>query len=457
MHDLLILLTGLMVILAGWRALARTRDPLSPAVIFAPMLLYMFVYNPWVKLQSGGLRTFFPDLAVLDVVIVAYLLGVTAFCLGLAWKSPSSLAPDRRFDLFAGQLSPSARRSLFRMACLLGVTANAAHLFMIYYSGGWSRIFARAKPTLQSPSGYVAELTTLVFPALLMLALAWQGRRITFPRMLLFVAIAIPQLNMATFFGRRGPMFLIVCTLTACWCIVHSRRPKLRTMVLGSFCLGLMMFLLGGNRSNLFKPWEGEIDFTSVTDRFSAREELSAGDEFIAGCSIIVGTNELGRHYWGGRYFTTFFIRPIPSAIWPSKYHDMGMGWMRDMPGSSGIHDSEWISALGFVPASGNAGGFIPDLFLEFSWGLVVACFLIGRFYNTCWIRWRTRGGFWTLFYFELLILSVYLPTQSVGAWLYRLMLLGLPTWLIWKKIISPSRARGYGGVAAQPAYHRIR
>lgn len=440
MPELLIFMTAIVIVGFAWRELVTTRDPLCPMVIFSPMLLYMFVYNPWTRVRGGGLASVFPDIEQLQIVFVAFFLGILAFSIGLCWGRVNRNIPDRRFILLPEGVSKPVRRQLFSLAVLMGLIANAAHWYMIWYSGGWSKVFSVAKPFLQTPSGYVGELPMLSYPALLMLAVAWQGRRLTLPRVMLFLLIATPQLTMATVGGRRGPMFLSVCALGACWCIVRSRRPPMKALVLGGGALALILLLLGENRSNLFTPWENEVDFTVVSDRLGPTGELTTGDEFVAGSAMIIASDRLDRHYWGIRYFTTFLVRPIPSAIWPSKYHDMGLGWMQEAPGSSGVADSEWISLVGFIPASGNAGGFIPDLFLEFSWGMLIGAFLIGRVYSACWTRWRTRGGVWILIYFELLILSVYLPSQSVGAWLYRLMLLVLPTWLIWHRIIAPKR-----------------
>ena len=444
MHETLILASGFVIIAAAWRVLMKTRDPLAPMVIFSPMLLYMFVYNPWIRYRSGNLMMFFRDLEELELVFYVLFAGVTSFCFGLSWGRVRRNAPDRRFELLPQGLPVRIRGKLFRLAILLGVIANTAHFYMISYSGGWTRVFSQAKPFLRTPSGYIGELPMLVYPAILLLAIALQGKRLTPPRIALFLLISIPQITMATFGGRRGPMFLIVCALGACWCIVNSRRPKLKTILLGGGCLAIVLFLLGGNRSRLFRPWENEIDFTVVSDRLGTTAEVTTGEEFIAGSAMIIASEKLDRHFWGLRYFTTFAVRPIPSLIWPTKYEDMGMGWMRTAPGSSGISDSEWLSTFGFIPAGGNAGGFIPDLFLEFSWGCVIFCFLIGRFYSGCWIKWRTQGGIWVLLYFELLILSIYLPSQSVGAWLYRLMLLVIPTIIIWKKIIAPNTRPAY-------------
>src|SRR5690606_2043478 len=99
MHEVLIFLTGLVIVGSGWRALTRTRDVFAPAVVFAPMLLYMFAYLPWTRLESSGLAILFPDREVLDMVFLAYFGGATAFCVGLSWGHVSRRLPDRRFEL----------------------------------------------------------------------------------------------------------------------------------------------------------------------------------------------------------------------------------------------------------------------------------------------------------------------------------------------------------------------
>src|SRR5690606_10270269 len=154
---------------------------------------------PWTRLESSGLALLFPDREELDIVFLAFFTGVFAFCVGLNWQQVSRRLPDRRFELLPHGLSPSARRKLFRLACLLGITANAGFWFMIYYSGGWTKVFSIAKPFLSSPSGYIGELPMLVYPALILAAVAWQGTRLTPPRMVLLLLLGLPQVIMATF------------------------------------------------------------------------------------------------------------------------------------------------------------------------------------------------------------------------------------------------------------------
>jgi hypothetical protein len=131
------------------------------------------------------------------------------------------------------------------------------------------------------------------------------------------------------------------------------------------------------------------------------------------------------------------FIRPIPKQIWPTKYEDLGMGWMTDEPGSAGFNLKEWEETAGFPVQMGSATGFVADLFLEFSFFFVVPCFLIGRFHSWAWQKSTALGGSWALLHCLMLILSVFLVAQSVGAWLYKLLLLWVPCWYIHRYIMA--------------------
>jgi hypothetical protein len=66
----------------------------------------------------------------------------------------------------------------------------------------------------------------------------------------------------------------------------------------------------------------------------------------------------------------------------------------------------------------------------------VIICYLIGKLYRYCWTRATHSGQIWTVIYVQLLVVSVYLPAQSVEAWLYRALLLIVPTWIIWERVV---------------------
>src|SRR5262249_6683337 len=110
---------------------------------------------------------------------------------------------------------------------------------------------------------------------------------------------------------------------------------------------------------------------------------------------------------------------------------------------------------VGFDYQLGSAGGFIADMFVEFSWLGMVVCFAIGKWYTQMWRRWRTdSAGFWTLAYVSQAALSIYLPTQSVQAWLYRSLIIILPSWLFWDRVIARKSIRAGGRL---PEVSRVR
>jgi hypothetical protein len=53
-------------------------------------------------------------------------------------------------------------------------------------------------------------------------------------------------------------------------------------------------------------------------------------------------------------------------------------------------------------------------------------------------VRHRLEGGFWSIIFFTMLALSIYLPTQSFSAWLLRLMFMSGFAYLFWRAAIGP-------------------
>ena len=146
-----------------------------------------------------------------------------------------------------------------------------------------------------------------------------------------------------------------------------------------------MLFLVS-NRRNLYLGSERDVDTQAFAEALVVGE-ASSGQEFIYSSGLMLSAEQLDHFYWGQRYFTLLFVRPIPTLIWPTKYEDLGLGWMVNEPGTAGLSDMVWLRAVGFMPLRGSAGGFIADAFLEFWWFGVIVCYLIGRLYGYCWTR----------------------------------------------------------------------
>jgi oligosaccharide repeat unit polymerase len=436
MFELLLILTALVIGVAMWGGYLRTGDALMPMIVFGPMLLYVYVYSPAMLLYHGELERFFPDLAQLDYVALVNLLGVGLFCLGCVAASRQVRGALKWGGVLEQiTLDERTRARLFNVACVFGFIAVAGFVYMVYDNGGPWAVFSRPKPFLSAASGVIGEMPMLAYPAIVLLAITLRGRKIRLEHVMLALFFASPHLIMASLGGRRGPAFLILSALVVSWYVARDRRPSLRVVVGMVACLGVLMLFLASNRHNLYLGSEREVDPEAFAERLTASEG-SGGQEFIYASGLMLSAEQLDHFYWGLRYFTLLFVRPIPKFIWPTKYEDLGLGWMVNEPGTAGLSDMVWLRSVGFLPLRGSASGFIADAFVEFWWFGLIVCYLIGRLYGYCWTRATDSGNIWTVVYVQLLVLSIYLPAQSVGAWLYRALLLIIPTWILWERIV---------------------
>jgi hypothetical protein len=96
--------------------------------------------------------------------------------------------------------------------------------------------------------------------------------------------------------------------------------------------------------------------------------------------------------------------------------------------------------AVGWIPVRGAAAGLVADTFLEFSYLGIFACFATGLFYGYLWWRMTASRGVWTILFVIAAALCIYVPTQNITAWLYRFLLMGVPTVVLWKFYIAPSQ-----------------
>jgi hypothetical protein len=174
-----------------------------------------------------------------------------------------------------------------------------------------------------------------------------------------------------------------------------------------------------------------------------APESIDPGNSYVTAISNIVAADFYDDHYWGYRYFVTFFIRPIPKEIWPTKYEDMNAEWL-ELYGT-GSEAARYTNSIGFALPAGVSGGSIADGYVEFSWGVVVMFFVIGRVFAASYVRHRREGGFWSIIFFTMLALSIYLPTQSFSAWMLRLLFMAGFAYLFWRIAIGPVSPAGSG------------
>ncbi|MCH7861589.1 MAG: hypothetical protein IH998_07850 [Proteobacteria bacterium] len=148
----------------------RSRDALHPLMFLGPMLIYVYVFRPALLLASGDLQKFLSDEQILFAQML-FTLGIVFFCMGILFGS------GRKRGRIRFELTPKMRPRLVRLGCILGTLAVSSYWFAIFYSGGFFRVYGRAKGYYSTGSGWINELVNLAIPAAALLLLAWQGQR----------------------------------------------------------------------------------------------------------------------------------------------------------------------------------------------------------------------------------------------------------------------------------------
>jgi hypothetical protein len=165
------------------------------------------------------------------------------------------------------------------------------------------------------------------------------------------------------------------------------------------------------------------------TDVSDVVDKADTGNEYIYGGGSMLSAIHRDHYFWMRRYLAQIMVRPIPSAVWPTKYEDFGVPELLHNAGTGeGIGD-----ALGWVGAIGSAPGIVADLWVEIWWFAIAAMALLGWSYGIIWKRAVQRGGPWASQYVIISALSIYLVMQTMEAVIFRVLLLSVPTWLSWR------------------------
>ena len=436
MSDVFFLLTGGTILAAMAVAYSKSGDALHPLMYLGPMLFYQYVLCPASLFANEAVEPHFPDMSSLDLVLTLNLLAVGMLCVGCLSGTSGARVGGSAMD--PGSLSPRARKYVFQIACVLGTITLLAFLYMLYRGGGLWRIYGGAKGYLGAQSGYIGDATLLAYPAIVLLAISWQGQRLSLNRLGLVFLFASPNLIHGLLGTRRGPTFLILVTLIFSWYLVSSRRPTVRTIVVGLGLVVLAVMFLKANRSEVYIGSELDFESSALMEQLLPTQ-AGPGDDFIHASSSILCAAENGQYGWGRNYLIVYFVRPIPKQIWPTKYGDAKSLLF---PEAERNREAGWGDLFGRERISGAAAGFIADAFAEFSWGVLVFAYLLGRFYGYLWNKARLVKGVWTLLYIEAATLSIYVPTQSVSAVFQRFLFMSIPTLLLWKYAVGPILAR---------------
>jgi hypothetical protein len=283
----------------------------------------------------------------------------------------------------------------------------------------------------------------LAVPAIVLVYLGRGEDTLAARHRLLVGALSVPLLVHGLLSARRGPTFLALATLVAGWYLVRRRRPSVPKVAIGGLAFGLLLLALVTYRGQIYlgsRFLTGDAPAaTEIVEQSLERSTQSTfANEYMYGTYVVINARDRVGHYWGKRYFTQIFVRPIPSSLWPNKYEDVGMEALKVNAGQLGTANREEHPLI----PKGSAPGFAGSAYVEWGWAAPLFLFLLGGGYGTVWRKSLVRGGLWTVLYTILLSVSAYFIAQSFLAVLYRLLLISIPPVVLWHILKSGLRPK---------------
>lgn len=431
LYTLLILLTAVAGV--AW-AVLWNRDTLHPLVFLLPASAYLYGFIPYTA-EVGTLQQYFTT-ADLQFVQGLNFACVCALTVGSVVGSSSLRRDGQRVDVHTYTSTFAWQSVLFRLSLLIGGLGVLLYIYNLSNVGGFIEAYDSAKGGGRAPSGYLRDFTLLSLPAIFLLYLSRSRLRLWKDYLLLF-AYSSPLLVHGLLSARRGPTFMGIAALAGGWYLTRHRRPKLPAVIGGGVAIGLLLLLLVTFRSQIYLGSSFFTDLSlspdeAISQTIEQNTEVSAGNEFIYGAYAVLRTHRENSHHWGARYLTYIFVRPIPSFIWPDKYEDVGMESLLVNAGTLGNDVRPGTKITITEAPAGAAPGFAGDLYVEFAWGAVPAAFFLGWFFGFVWRRSLIRGGIWLIIHGCVLSLSLYFVTQTIEAFLFRFLVVTIPTALFW-------------------------
>ncbi len=420
MFEFMLLAAGAIAVIGIVIAYDGSRDVFHPLVYIGPMLLFLYGWMPWKLLQADGLSRFF-DPEQLSFVQTLNILGVLAFvvaCLSVGIRLKGT-RPER------AELSPRVCSRLLVGSAVVGSIGLGCWMTTIINVGGFTAAFSSSYSGGWDDSGYVRDGSLLLLVGILLAitSLSAGGPRVK--GIALALLFGLPWLSSALLMGRRGPTFALVVVCLMSWYVNRKKRPPLLAVFAGGLLLGWFVLFLVTNRSSIYIG----SDFAMKTDVSNMVGKPDTGNEYIYGTGTVLSSERRDHYFWMRRYLAQIMVRPIPSAIWPTKYEDFGVPELLYNAGTGeGFGDT-----LGWVGAVGSAPGIIADFWVEAWWFAVLLMALVGLAYGFVWKRAVLRGGPWSSQYVILSALSIYLVMQTGEAIIFRTLLLSIPSWLSWK------------------------
>ena len=431
-------LTGIVLFAAAALAYATTRDTLHPMIYLAAMAFFLHAFLPLqLELtQPDELRGYLRQ-AELDYAQTIVFLGILSLAAGVWWGAHATRA---RAPAAPANLTGAAPVRLARAAKALAALGLIAWIYQIIHSGGLYAVYGRAYGFFGADTGYVGEAFQFGLPGALLLVLARGGVRLRRSDLIWIGIGLLPLLGHGLLGARRGPTFIALVGVGVIWCLVRARRPRLGPALLGGLAVGLLLLFLLANRNQIYLG--SELAFTDAGQ--APTFEVGPGNEFVFGAGAALNAEALDSFAWGRRYLVVFFVRPIPRALWPTKYADAAA--FLNIPSIDHVlkdpRRTDFTGTMGWSGAIGSAPGGILDFWLEFGWAYLFAAFAIGWGFGRAYRKALSQGGFCMALYALMAALSIYFVMQSLQAFAVRLLLLGAVMWLGWRYAV------GFGVVA---------
>jgi hypothetical protein len=415
MFEALLIAAAAVAVIGLICALDGSRDVFHPLVFIAPMLAFLYGWMPWKLFHENGLARYFDD-GQLRFVAILNLLGVFAFiasCLAVGVRIPQR---QKRRD---HRLSRTALNRLLIGGAIAGSLGLLCWAITIINVGGFVNAYSASYSGGWDDSGYIRDGSLLMLIGVLMAVTSRSAGGPRWPSYAMMAIFGLPWLSSAVLMARRGPTFAFAVILLMGWYINRTRRPPLVLVGVAGACLGWLVLFLVTNRQSIYIGSSLDVK-TDVSDIV---EKPDTGNEWIYGAGTVLSSQRRGHYFWMRRYLAQILVRPIPSAVWPTKYEDFGVPELLHNAGTG----EGFADALGWVGAPGSAPGIVADLWVEVWWLAIPFMGLLGWTYGRVWKNAVTKGGYWSSQFVVISALSIYLVMQTMEAVIFRTLLLSIP------------------------------
>ena len=407
----------------------RFRDPFHPLTLLLPQFAFLYGYMPF-ELRSSDpvLFNYYSGGEIIYIYQGATLLLITCLAIGVEVSTRNITRASARWQM----LHIRGGSSLVVTGAVLGILGLSAFLYIVYSSGGFLGAYGAAYGGGSVSSGYIREMRFLGLGGALIIYAARAGHRLRPIDWALIAVCVSPTLLHALLGARRGPAFLALMVLVGGYIYFTRKRVRLIMLMSAGLAVGLLMLFLVINRSSIYIGSEAS-DFRSPLEQILRWES----NEYLIGNAVFDYAQTYGAFY-GARELIWISARLVPKAVWPSIWQDLPqmLGVDVDITTNGGVSQQAITTIANWTPSIGSAEGFTGSLWLEFGIFAPIAAFAIGVLYGSFWSKARYVVTLRVL-YLLTAALSVYLVMQSLDPWLYRLILFGIPVWIVLRNFKS--------------------